>query len=139
MRTGRLKLKSIYTSTVQWKTSCCHIEKWGCDVQSGDLDTLFDVLERTDQKNTGGQVKQEWNQIGQFYGGVEPISTQTFVQSGVQGSALVCRVVMRPDDFPQIKPKHMIKNVDTNEVYVIEGVLPVNKGKWSLMCKNGAL
>lgn len=108
-------------------------------MQSGDLDTLFDVLERTDQKNTGGQVKQEWNQIGQFYGGVEPISTQTFVQSGVQGSALVCRVVMRPDDFPQIKPKHMIKNVDTNEVYVIEGVLPVNKGKWSLMCKNGAL
>ena len=139
MRTERHKLKSIYTSIVQWKTSCCLIEKWGCDVQSGDLDTLFDVLERTDQKNTGGQVKQEWNQIGQFYGGVEPISIQTFVQSGVQGSALVCRVVMRPDDFPQIKPKHMIKNIDTNEVYVIEGVLPVNKGKWSLMCKNGAL
>ncbi len=108
-------------------------------MQSGDLDILFDVLERTDQKNTGGQVKQEWNQIGQFYGGVEPISIQTFVQSGVQGSALVCRVVMRPDDFPQIKPKHMIKNVDTNEVYVIDGVLPVNKSKWSLMCKNGVL
>lgn len=108
-------------------------------MQSGDLDTLFDVLERTDQKNSGGQVKQEWNRIGQFYGGVKPISTQTFVQSGVQGSALVCRVVMRPDDFPQIKPKHMIKNVDTDEVYVIEGVLPVYKNKWSLMCKLGAL
>ena len=108
-------------------------------MQSGQLDTLFDVLERTSQKNSGGQTKQEWVPIGQFYGGIEPISIQTYVQSGVQGSALNCRVVMRPDDFPQLQAKHMIKNVDTNEVYVIDGILPVNKGKWSLMCKIGAL
>lgn len=108
-------------------------------MQSGKLDALFDVLERTEQKNSGGQVKQEWISIGQLYGGIEPLNTQTFVNSSVQGSALVCRVVIRPDDFPTIKPNHMIRNVDTDEIYVIEGIIPINKGKRALMCKTGAL
>ena len=108
-------------------------------MQSGKLDTLFDVLERTTEKNSGGQVKQDWINIGQLYGGIEPLSTQTFVNSSVQGSALICRVVIRPDDFPNIKPKHMIRNVDTDEIYVIEGIIPINKSKSALMCKIGAL
>lgn len=108
-------------------------------MQPGQLDTLFEVLERTSDKNTGGMVKQEWTSIGQLYGGIEPINTQTFVSSSVQGSALVCRVVIRPDDFPIIKPKHLIRNVDTQEIFVIEGILPINKGKSALMCKIGAL
>lgn len=108
-------------------------------MQPGQLDTLFDVLERTPDKNSGGMVKQQWTSIGQIYGGVEPINTQTFVNSSVQGSALVCRVIIRPDDFPLIKAKHMIRNVDTDELYVIEGILPINKGKSALMCKIGAL
>ena len=85
-------------------------------MQSGDLDTLFDVLQRTDGKNSGGQIKQIWTAIGQFYGGVEPISTQVFTLSHTQGSALVCRVVMRPDDFPSLNASLMIQDVDTKEI-----------------------
>lgn len=106
-------------------------------MQSGKLDTLFDVLERTSVKNTGGQQKQEWVKIGEFYGGVEPISTQVFTLSHTQGSALVCRVVMRPDDFPSLNAVHMIQDVDTKEIYRIDGKLPVNKGKQALMCSIG--
>lgn len=108
-------------------------------MQSGDLDTLFNVFERTEEKNSAGQTKQIWKNIGQFYGGVQPISTTAFTQSGVQGSALVCRVVMRPDDFPNIGAEMLIQDVDSNEVYKITGALPVSKGKKSLMCTVGKL
>lgn len=108
-------------------------------MQSGDLDTLFDVLQRTEEKNSGGQTKQVWSVIGQFYGGVEPISTQVFTLSHTQGSALVCRVVMRPDDFPTLTAVHMLRDVDSKEIYRIDGKLPVNKCKQALMCSIGKL
>ena len=108
-------------------------------MQSGNLDTLFDVLQRTEEKNSGGQIKQVWSVIGQFYGGVEPISTQVFALSHTQGSALVCRVVMRPDDFPTLTAVHMLRDVDNNEIYRIDGKLPVNKGKQALMCSVGKI
>lgn len=108
-------------------------------MQSGDLDTLFDVLQRTEEKNSGGQIKQVWASIGQFYGGVEPLSTQVFTLSHTQGSALVCRVVMRPADFPSLNASHMIQDVDTKEIYRIDGKLPVNKGKQTLMCSIGKI
>ena len=108
-------------------------------MQSGDLDTLFDVFERTEEKNSAGQVKQIWKVIGQFYGGVQPISTSAFAQSGVQGSALVCRVVMRPDDFPTINAAHLIQDFDNKEIYKITGALPVNRSKKALMCTLGKM
>lgn len=108
-------------------------------MQPGKLDHLFDVLQRTEEKNSGGQVKQDWTVIGDFYGGVEPISTQVFTLSHTQGSALVCRVVMRPDDFPNLTAAHMLRDVDTQEIYQIDGKLPVNKGKQTLMCSIGKL
>lgn len=108
-------------------------------MQSGELDTLFNVFERTDERNSAGQVKQIWKNIGQFYGGVQPISTAAFTQSGVQGSALVCRVVMRPDDFPTINAALLIQDADSNEVYKITGALPISKGKKALMCMIGKL
>ena len=108
-------------------------------MQSGDLDHLFDVYEQTEEKNAGGQKKQIWKKIGQFYGGVQPISANSFVQSSVQGSALICRVVMRPDDFPEISAIHIIQDVDTKETYKISGALPVKKGKKTLMCTVGKL
>ncbi len=108
-------------------------------MQSGQLDTLFDVLERTPQKNGGGQLKYEWSVIGQFYGGVQPVSVNSFVQSNIQGSALVARVVMRPVDLPNLSSAHQIRDVDTQQLYKIEGVLPVNKGKQSLMCTVGKI
>ena len=108
-------------------------------MQSGDLDTLFDVLQRTEEKNSGGQVKQTWSVIGQFYGGVEPLSTQVFTLSHTQGSALVCRVVMRPDDFPSLNATHMLQDVDNRDVYRIDGKLPIHKGKQALMCSIGKL
>lgn len=106
-------------------------------MQSGDLDTLFDVFEQTEDKNSAGQKKQVWIGIGQFCGGVQPINVNAFTQSSVQGSALVCRVVMRPDDFPTINAALLIQDVDTKEIYKITGVLPVNKGKKTLMCVVG--
>lgn len=108
-------------------------------MQSGQLDTLFDVYQQSSEKNTAGQKKDVWTKIGSFYGGVEPISTQTFVQSGVQGSALVCRVVMRPDDYPGLNSALIIKDVDRGNIYKISGVLPINKGKQSLLCTIGKL
>lgn len=108
-------------------------------MQSGKLDVLFDVLERTTEKNTAGEVKQIWSNIGQFYGDIEPISAANFVQSGVQGSALVCRVVMRPDDFPNIKAAFLLRDVDTNVIYAINGVIPINSSKKALMCSLGKL
>lgn len=108
-------------------------------MQSGDLGTLFDVLQRTEGKNSGGQVKQTWSVIGQFYGGVEPLSTQVFTLSHTQGSALVCRVVMRPDDFPSLNVTHMLQDVDSRDVYRIDGKLPIHKGKQALMCSIGKL
>lgn len=108
-------------------------------MQSGKLDVLFDVLERTTEKNTAGEVKQVWSNIGQFYGDIEPISAANFVQSGVQGSALVCRIVMRPDDFPGIKAEFLLRDVDTNDIYAINGVLPITPSKKALMCSLGKL
>lgn len=108
-------------------------------MQSGDLDTLFDVFQQSDEKNSAGQKIQVWKVIGQFYGGVKPISTNAFSQSGAQGSALVCRVVMRPDDFPNINAALLIQDVDTKEIYKITGALPVNKGKKALMCIVGKM
>ncbi|MHA3061184.1 phage head completion protein [Acinetobacter sp. ANC 4631] len=108
-------------------------------MQSGQLDTLFEVLERTTQKNAGGQTKYEWSVIGQFYGGVNPVSVNSFVQSSVQGSALVARVVMRPMDFPNLSAAHQIRDVDTQQLYKIDGILPVSKSRQSLMCSIGKL
>lgn len=108
-------------------------------MQNGELDSLFEVLKRTEAKNTGGMTKQDWLKIGEFYGGVEPVSTQVFTLSHTQGSALVCRVVMRPDDFPSLNAGHLIRNIDTNEIYRIDGKLPINKGKQALMCSIGKL
>lgn len=108
-------------------------------MQSGELDTLFDVFQQTEEKNTAGQKVQSWKKIGQFYGGVQPISTNAFTQSGTQGSALVCRIVMRPDDFPNINAALLIQDVDTNEIYKISGALPIDKGKKALMCTVGKM
>ena len=108
-------------------------------MQAGKLDTLFEVYQQTTEKNTAGQKKDVWSPIGRFYGGVEPISTQSFVQSGVQGSALVCRVVMRPDDYPEINSTFTIKDLDRGNIYKISGVLPINKGKQALLCVVGKL
>lgn len=108
-------------------------------MQSGQLNTLFEVLERTTQKNSGGQPKYEWTKIGEFYGGVNPVSVNSFVQSSIQGSALVARIIMRPDDFPTISAAHQIRDVDTQQLYKIDGVLPVNKSRQSLMCSNGKM
>lgn len=108
-------------------------------MHNGELDTLFDVLQRTEEKNSGGQNKQVWSVIGQFYGGVEPISTQVFTLSHTQGSALVCRIVMRPDDFPSLNTAHILQDVDNKEIYRIDGKLPIHKGKQALMCSIGKL
>lgn len=108
-------------------------------MQSGQLDTLFEVLQRGPAKNSGGQVKQEWSVIGQFFGEVNPVSVNNFVQSGVQGSALVARIVMRPNDFPTLTAANLIRNVDTQQLYTITGILPFDKGRQSLMVTLGKL
>lgn len=108
-------------------------------MQSGQLDHLFEVLERTDQKDEIGQVKAKWSVIGDFFGSVSPVSIQGFINSNAQGSAVVCRVNMRPDDFPMLTAAHLIREVDTQEVYKIEGILPVTRNKQTLMCNYGKL
>lgn len=106
-------------------------------MQSGQLDTLFDVLERLPTTNAAGQTTDSWQVVGQFWGGVEPISASAFVNSGVQGANLVCQIIMRPTDFP-VKAEHMIRDAYSLAIYDIEGILPVpidNKNR--LMCSIG--
>ena len=98
-------------------------------MQSGQLDTLFEVLERTEQKNSGGQVKQVWVGIGDFYGELLPVSTTNFVNSGVMGNALVARIHMRPSDFPELVESHRLRDVDTDLLYDITGILPIIKNE----------
>ena len=105
-------------------------------MQSGELDHLFDVLQRTVTKNPVGQIKQEWIVIGQFWGGIEPVSTNAFVNSGAQGSQIICRVVMRPSDF-NIQPDYLLRVADTDEIYAIQGKLPVDQSKQALLCSIG--
>ena len=107
-------------------------------MQAGDLDHLFDVLERTEVKNAAGQIKQEWIVIGQFWGGVEPVSTNAFVNSGAQGSQIICRIVMRPSDFA-MQPDYLLRDADSQEVYAMAGILPVDKSKQALLCSIGKL
>lgn len=109
-------------------------------MQSGNLDSLFDVLERTEDRNSGGQIKQKWNVIGQFYAEILPVSTNNYVASGVQGNAIVARVHMRPDDFPDLDTFHRLQDVDTGKLYDITGILPVIKGeKQAVMVAYGKL
>lgn len=109
-------------------------------MQSGQLDTLFEVLERTEQKNSGGQVKQVWSVIGEFYGELLPVSTTNFVNSGVMGNALVARIHMRPNDFIELVESHRLRDVDTNLLYDITGILPIIKNeKQAVLVTKGKL
>lgn len=108
-------------------------------MQPGKLNHLFDVLDRTEVRNEAGQVKQDWVVIGQFYGGIEPVSANAFVNSGAQGSQLICRVVMRPNDF-DVSPAHLLRDVDSGRIYAISGIIPVPEdNKNALMCSVGKL
>ena len=109
-------------------------------MQSGQLDTLFEVLQRTEQKNSAGQVKQIWTVIGDFCGEVLPVSTTNFVNSGVMGNAIIARIHMRPNDFPELLESHRLRDVDTGKLYDITGILPVEKNrKQAVMVSNGKL
>lgn len=108
-------------------------------MQAGQLDTLFEVLERTEEKNSGGQVKQVWVSIGQFYGQVLPISTTNYVNSGVHGNALVARIHMRKSDFVELVDSHRLRDMDTNKIYDITGILPVTRSKQAVMVSFGRL
>lgn len=108
-------------------------------MQAGKLNHLFDVLDRTDVPNAAGQIKQDWAVIGQFWGGIEPVSANAFVNSGAEGSQLICRVVMRPTDF-DVSPAHLLRDVDSGKIYAISGIIPVPEdNKNVLMCSIGKL
>lgn len=108
-------------------------------MQSGDLDHLYEVLERTKSKNSAGEVEYMWTKITEFYGGEVPVSAQTFSSSGASGSAIVIQINMRPDDCPELKAEHQLRDVDTQTLYAITGILPVSRDKHRLMCKVGKL
>lgn len=109
-------------------------------MQSGQLDTLFEVLERTNEENSGGQVKQKWAVIGEFFGEILPVSTANFVNSGVMGNAIVARIHMRPNDFPDLGTFHRLHDVDTGMLYDITGILPVIKNqKQAVLVTHGKL
>lgn len=108
-------------------------------MQSGLYNQLFEVFAQTEQKDEAGQTKNQWLPIGKFWGRVEPVSTNAFVQSGAQGSALVCRVKMRMSDFNVIAA-HRIRDMHSNDVYDIQGVIPIpNDNEKALMCSVGSL
>lgn len=108
-------------------------------MQSGNLDHLFHVLQRSSRKNSMGEEDWQWSEIGQFYAAVSPVSAQTFTSSGAMGSAIVAQLNYRPNDFPELNYGHLLRDVDTQEVYAITGILPISKSKARIMCKVGAI
>ena len=108
-------------------------------MQSGAYNQLFEVFARTQETDQAGQSLQKWVPIGKFWGRVEPISTNAFVLSGAEGSALVCRVKMRMSDF-NVTAAHRIRDVHSDDVYDIKGVIPIpNDNEKALQCSVGNL
>lgn len=108
-------------------------------MQSGDLDHLYEVLERKKDKNSAGETVNIWVEIGKFYGEEVPVSAQTFASSGASGSAIVVQVNMRPSDFTALKAEHVLRDADSEKLYAITGILPVGKDKHRLMCTVGKI
>lgn len=108
-------------------------------MQSGDLDHLYEVLQRTEEKDSGGQKKWVWNKIGEFYGAEVPVSTSAFSSSGAMGSALVVQINYRPEDFPDLLPEHQLRDADSLDIYAITGILPVSRAKHRIMCTVGKI
>lgn len=108
-------------------------------MQSGDLDHLYEVLERKKNKNLAGETVDIWGVIDQFYGEEVPVSAQTFASSGASGSAVVVQINMRPSDCPTLKAEHILRDIDSQNLYAITGILPVGKDKHRLMCTVGKI
>ena len=108
-------------------------------MQSGELDHLYEVLKRTEEKDSAGQKKWIWIKIGAFYGGEAPVNTTAFSSSGAMGSALVVQINYRPEDFPDLLDEHQLRDVDSQKIYAITGILPVNRAKHRIMCTVGKI
>ncbi|WP_075167495.1 phage head completion protein [Acinetobacter indicus] len=108
-------------------------------MQSGELDHLYEVLKRTEEKDSAGQKKWIWTKIGAFYGGEAPVNTTAFSSSGAMGSALVVQINYRPEDFPDLLDEHQLRDVDSQKIYAITGILPVNRAKHRIMCTVGKI
>jgi hypothetical protein len=108
-------------------------------MQSGELDHLYEVLKRTEEKDSAGQKKWIWTKIGAFYGGEAPVNTTAFSSSGAMGSALVVQINYRPEDFPDLLDEHQLRDVDSQKIYAITGILPVNRAKHRIMCAVGKI
>lgn len=108
-------------------------------MQIGNLDHLYAVLERKKEKNSAGELEDIWKEIDRFYGEEVPVSVQTFASSGASGSAIVVQINMRPSDCPILKAEHILKDLDSQNLYAITGILPVGKDKHRLMCTVGKL
>lgn len=108
-------------------------------MQSGELDHLYEVLKRTEEKDSAGQKKWIWTKIGEFYGGEAPVNTTAFSSSGAMGSALVVQINYRPEDFPDLLAEHQLRDVDSQKIYAITGILPVNRAKHRIMCTVGKI
>ena len=108
-------------------------------MQSGDLDHLYEVLQRTEEKDSAGQKKWVWIKIGEFYGGEVPVSTSAFSSSGAMVSALVVQINYRPEDFPDLLPAHQLRDADSQNIYAITGILPVSRAKHRIMCAVGKI
>ncbi len=108
-------------------------------MQSGDLDHLYEVLERKKDKNSAGEPVNIWIKIDEFYGEEIPVSAQTFASSGASGSAIVVQINMRPSDCTILKAEHILRDIDSQNLYAITGILPVGKDKHRLMCMVGKI
>lgn len=108
-------------------------------MQSGELDHLYEVLKRTEEKDSAGQKKWIWTKIGAFYGGEAPVNTTAFSSSGAMGSALVVQINYRPEDFPDLLAEHQLRDVDSQKIYAITGILPVSRAKHRIMCAVGKI
>ncbi len=106
---------------------------------SGELDCFIEIIAMGKDRDSAGGLIPQAKVIGQAWAALKPVSANTFQQAGTLGSALVANFIIRDLDF-EMRPDYLIRDVDKNMVYKVEGVLPVREDhKQRCLCSYGEL
>lgn len=106
---------------------------------SGELDCFVEIIEMGKERDSAGGLVPSAKVIGQAWSAFKPMSVNAFQQAGALGSALVANFIIRDLDF-EMRSDYLIRDVDKNMVYKVEGVLPVREDhKQRCLCSYGEL
>lgn len=106
-------------------------------LRSDDLKTLVEICEYQSSKNQLNESTRNLVPVTRAYCRIEPVSADTFIKSGAVGSALVARLIFRPD--VPIRADQIIRVINGG-IYDVRGVLPIpHENKQAALCSVGGL